>query len=236
MFIIELKLTVIFIIEYHFLVCRFVLTIICQKVAKNQASQLPRAPDDFGKGGEARVPDLKSKRCTLIILNQQSVSYVVYFSASQIKKKQQDVVGFLEALKVDYTQLDIACNEENRMWMRQNVPAEKKPTNGIPLPPQIFNEESYCGVSTQIHNIHFNLLHVPLSQRGDLLHYWRLSRNRRCSELLNTVLFHFHAGLRNVLWCQGGQLGVFLPGAAPSSWVKGWNYFLFSTVNKNPLN
>uniref|UniRef100_UPI0037E961B5 SH3 domain-binding glutamic acid-rich protein isoform X39 n=1 Tax=Semicossyphus pulcher TaxID=241346 RepID=UPI0037E961B5 len=65
--------------------------------------------------------------------------------STAIKKKQQDVVGFLEALKVDYTQLDIACNEENRMWMRQNVPEEKKPTNGIPLPPQIFNEENYCG-------------------------------------------------------------------------------------------
>lgn len=64
----------------------------------------------------------------------------------QIKKKQQDVVGFLEALKVDYTPLDIACNEDNRMWMRENVPSEKKPSNGIPLPPQIFNEESYCGV------------------------------------------------------------------------------------------
>uniref|UniRef100_A0A674B9R3 SH3 domain binding glutamate-rich protein n=1 Tax=Salmo trutta TaxID=8032 RepID=A0A674B9R3_SALTR len=62
-----------------------------------------------------------------------------------IKKKQQDVLGFLEALKVDYAPLDIACNEDNRMWMRENVPVEKKPTNGIPLPPQIFNEESYCG-------------------------------------------------------------------------------------------
>ncbi|XP_030600327.1 SH3 domain-binding glutamic acid-rich protein isoform X2 [Archocentrus centrarchus] len=65
--------------------------------------------------------------------------------STAIKKKQQDVVGFLEALKVDYTPLDIACNEENRMWMRQNVPEDKKPANGIPLPPQIFNEESYCG-------------------------------------------------------------------------------------------
>ncbi|XP_072248873.1 SH3 domain-binding glutamic acid-rich protein isoform X28 [Leuresthes tenuis] len=65
--------------------------------------------------------------------------------STAIKKKQQDVVAFLEALKLDYTQLDIACNEENRMWMRQNVPEEKKPTNGIPLPPQIFNEEQYCG-------------------------------------------------------------------------------------------
>ncbi|KAM8904022.1 SH3 domain-binding glutamic acid-rich protein isoform 6-T6 [Spinachia spinachia] len=65
--------------------------------------------------------------------------------STAIKKKQQDVVGFLEALKVDYTQLDIACNEDNRMWMRENVPEEKKPPNGIPLPPQIFNEEDYCG-------------------------------------------------------------------------------------------
>ncbi|XP_034023959.1 SH3 domain-binding glutamic acid-rich protein isoform X1 [Thalassophryne amazonica] len=65
--------------------------------------------------------------------------------STAIKKKQQDVVAFLEALKVDYTQLDIACNEENRLWMRKNVPEEKKPANGIPLPPQIFNEESYCG-------------------------------------------------------------------------------------------
>ncbi|ROL44228.1 SH3 domain-binding glutamic acid-rich protein [Anabarilius grahami] len=29
--------------------------------------------------------------------------------------------------------------------MRENVPGEKKPTTGIPLPPQIFNEEMYCG-------------------------------------------------------------------------------------------
>ncbi|XP_041851418.1 SH3 domain-binding glutamic acid-rich protein isoform X16 [Melanotaenia boesemani] len=65
--------------------------------------------------------------------------------STAIKKKQQDVVAFLEALKVDYTELDIACSEENRMWMRQNVPQDKKPANGIPLPPQIFNEESYCG-------------------------------------------------------------------------------------------
>ncbi|XP_028817046.1 SH3 domain-binding glutamic acid-rich protein isoform X24 [Denticeps clupeoides] len=65
--------------------------------------------------------------------------------STAIKKKQQDVLGFLEALKIDFAQLDIACNEENRMWMRENVPEEKKPENGIPLPPQIFNNESYCG-------------------------------------------------------------------------------------------
>lgn len=57
------------------------------------------------------------------------------------------MVGFLEALKIEYAPLDIASNEENRMWMRENVPGEKKPSNGIPLPPQIFNEDNYCGVS-----------------------------------------------------------------------------------------
>ncbi|XP_053242724.1 SH3 domain-binding glutamic acid-rich protein isoform X3 [Podarcis raffonei] len=63
----------------------------------------------------------------------------------RIKKKQQEVVGFLEANKIDFKELDIACDEDNRKWMRENVPGEKKPQNGIPLPPQIFNEEQYCG-------------------------------------------------------------------------------------------
>uniref|UniRef100_A0A8C3TNH2 SH3 domain-binding glutamic acid-rich-like protein n=1 Tax=Catharus ustulatus TaxID=91951 RepID=A0A8C3TNH2_CATUS len=64
---------------------------------------------------------------------------------TQIKKKQQEVVGFLEANKIDFQQMDIAGDEDNRKWMRENVPGEKKPQNGIPLPPQIFNEERYCG-------------------------------------------------------------------------------------------
>ncbi|CAI5772545.1 Uncharacterized protein PODLI_1B001372 [Podarcis lilfordi] len=65
--------------------------------------------------------------------------------STMIKKKQQEVVGFLEANKIDFKELDIACDEDNRKWMRENVPGEKKPQNGIPLPPQIFNEEQYCG-------------------------------------------------------------------------------------------
>uniref|UniRef100_A0A8C7BC33 SH3 domain binding glutamate rich protein n=1 Tax=Neovison vison TaxID=452646 RepID=A0A8C7BC33_NEOVI len=65
--------------------------------------------------------------------------------SSFIRKKQQEVVGFLEANKIDFKELDIAGDEDNRKWMRENVPGEKKPQNGIPLPPQIFNEEQYCG-------------------------------------------------------------------------------------------
>ncbi|XP_040194931.1 SH3 domain-binding glutamic acid-rich-like protein isoform X1 [Rana temporaria] len=65
--------------------------------------------------------------------------------STAIKKKQQEVLGFLEANRIDFEQRDIACNDDNRKWMRDNVPGEKKPENGIPLPPQIFNEEQYCG-------------------------------------------------------------------------------------------
>lgn len=101
----------------------------------------------FGEGKhKSRFP--LTTRCA-ICTDFLKTSMKFVSSASQIKKKQQDVVGFLEALKVDYAQLDIACNEDNRMWMRENVPEEKKPANGIPLPPQIFNEEDYCGVRAQ---------------------------------------------------------------------------------------
>uniref|UniRef100_UPI00358EEA2D SH3 domain-binding glutamic acid-rich-like protein 2 n=1 Tax=Myxine glutinosa TaxID=7769 RepID=UPI00358EEA2D len=65
--------------------------------------------------------------------------------SSQIKKKQQDVLGFLEANSIAFEQLDVAMNDGNRQWMRTNVPGERCPQSGIPLPPQIFNEDQYCG-------------------------------------------------------------------------------------------
>ncbi|XP_074062984.1 adapter SH3BGRL [Macrotis lagotis] len=73
----------------------------------------------------------------------------VYIASSSgstaIKKKQQDVLGFLEANKIGYEEKDIAANEENRKWMRENVPEESRPATGNPLPPQIFNECQYRG-------------------------------------------------------------------------------------------
>ncbi|KAL4837889.1 hypothetical protein H8958_014591 [Nasalis larvatus] len=62
-----------------------------------------------------------------------------------IKKKQQDVVRFLEANKIEFEEVDITMSEEQRQWMYKNVPPEKKPTQGNPLPPQIFNGDRYCG-------------------------------------------------------------------------------------------
>ncbi|XP_055247941.1 SH3 domain-binding glutamic acid-rich-like protein 2 isoform X2 [Gorilla gorilla gorilla] len=64
---------------------------------------------------------------------------------TEIKKKQQDVVRFLEANKIEFEEVDITMSEEQRQWMYKNVPPEKKPTQGNPLPPQIFNGDRYCG-------------------------------------------------------------------------------------------
>ncbi|XP_012689868.1 SH3 domain-binding glutamic acid-rich-like protein [Clupea harengus] len=73
----------------------------------------------------------------------------VYIASSSgstsIKKQQQDVMGFLEANKIKFDECDIANNESDRKWMRANVPEDSRPTTGNPLPPQIFNEEQYCG-------------------------------------------------------------------------------------------
>lgn len=55
-------------------------------------------------------------------------------------------MGFLAANRIEYEECDIAANEGNRKWMRENVPEESRPATGNPLPPQIFNESKYCGV------------------------------------------------------------------------------------------
>ncbi|XP_061757752.1 SH3 domain-binding glutamic acid-rich-like protein [Nerophis ophidion] len=74
----------------------------------------------------------------------------VYIASSSgstsIKKQQQDVMGFLRANKIEFEECDIAANEANRKWMRENVPEESRPATGNPLPPQVFNENKYCGV------------------------------------------------------------------------------------------
>lgn len=60
-------------------------------------------------------------------------------------------MGFLAANKIEFEECDIAANEENRKWMRENVPEESRPATGNPLPPQIFNESKYCGVRSDKH-------------------------------------------------------------------------------------
>ena len=74
----------------------------------------------------------------------RSISPYVSVFSLQIKKKQQDVVRFLEANKIEFEEVDITMSEEQRQWMYKNIPPEKKPAQGNPLPPQIFNGDRYC--------------------------------------------------------------------------------------------
>lgn len=57
-------------------------------------------------------------------------------------------MGFLAANKIEFEECDIAADEANRKWMRENIPEDARPTTGNPLPPQIFNDNKYCGVRT----------------------------------------------------------------------------------------
>uniref|UniRef100_A0A2D4FY41 SH3 domain-binding glutamic acid-rich-like protein n=2 Tax=Micrurus TaxID=8634 RepID=A0A2D4FY41_MICCO len=62
-----------------------------------------------------------------------------------VKKRQQDIVQFLEAHKIDFEEVDITMSEEQRRWMYKNIPQDKLPAQGNPLPPQIFSNDEYCG-------------------------------------------------------------------------------------------
>lgn len=59
-------------------------------------------------------------------------------------------MGFLEANRINFQEVDITMLEEQRLWMYRNIPEEKRPEKGNPLPPQIFNEDRYCGVKSKL--------------------------------------------------------------------------------------
>uniref|UniRef100_A0A8C6XHP8 SH3 domain binding glutamate rich protein like 2 n=1 Tax=Naja naja TaxID=35670 RepID=A0A8C6XHP8_NAJNA len=69
----------------------------------------------------------------------------IFTAGSKIKKRQQDIVRFLEANKIDFEEVDITMSEDQRRWMYKNIPQDKLPAQGNPLPPQIFSNDEYCG-------------------------------------------------------------------------------------------
>ncbi|XP_014397270.1 SH3 domain-binding glutamic acid-rich-like protein 2 [Myotis yumanensis] len=93
------------------------------------------SPESEGADGASR----RGERMVIRVFIASSSGFVA------IKKKQQDVVRFLEANKIEFEEVDITMSEEQRQWMYKNVPPEKKPAQGNPLPPQIFNGDRYCG-------------------------------------------------------------------------------------------
>uniref|UniRef100_A0A3P9HX05 SH3 domain-binding glutamic acid-rich-like protein 1 n=1 Tax=Oryzias latipes TaxID=8090 RepID=A0A3P9HX05_ORYLA len=97
------------------------------------------APSSSPSKAAAGTESIKRKKMVIKV-------YIASSSGStSIKKQQQDVMGFLAANRIEFEECDIAANEANRKWMRENIPEESRPATGNPLPPQIFNESKYCG-------------------------------------------------------------------------------------------
>lgn len=70
-----------------------------------------------------------------------------------MKKRQQRVLLILDSKSIQYTVIDIAepGAEESKDFMQNNSTAKgatiSDPDPRHPLPPQLFNDEVYCGVS-----------------------------------------------------------------------------------------
>ncbi|CAM9540863.1 unnamed protein product, partial [Lampetra planeri] len=58
-----------------------------------------------------------------------------------VKSNQSEVQRVLEAKGLKFEMVDIAANDEHRQNMR------KLSGNPTAMPPQLFNENAYCGVS-----------------------------------------------------------------------------------------
>lgn len=64
---------------------------------------------------------------------------------SQVKTRQQRALLILDAIQADYKVIDITEpeNEEARDFFKENC--KKRDPEPLPLPPQFFNEDKYCG-------------------------------------------------------------------------------------------
>jgi len=68
------------------------------------------------------------------------------FYFDQIKRKQDFVISILETYRIPFEEIDIS--ESSRDVDKQFMRMTAKPVGSdrVPLPPQIFNDELYCGV------------------------------------------------------------------------------------------
>ncbi|XP_078303751.1 SH3 domain-binding glutamic acid-rich-like protein 2 [Panthera onca] len=112
---------------------------ICPAAAAAALSRVlpPRPRQPRTRGGRRSV-----RACERMVIRVFIASSSGFVAMST---KQQDVVRFLEANKIEFEEVDITMSEEQRQWMYKNIPPEKKPAQGNPLPPQIFNGDRYCG-------------------------------------------------------------------------------------------
>lgn len=88
----------------------------------------------------------------------------------------------LDSKKIPYEKLDVAASEEHKERMRQ--------LSGNPkaLPPQLFNDDQYCGVSKQCHVETFTVrLNVTTVMIAGLRGIWRSHWKWRVGGILEVV-------------------------------------------------
>lgn len=77
----------------------------------------------------------------------------------QVKKRQQRVLMILDSKNIKYDVIDITepGKEADKDFMQNNSKSNggtvSDPNPRSPLPPQLFNDEEYCGVSTYFYNL-----------------------------------------------------------------------------------
>jgi hypothetical protein len=63
----------------------------------------------------------------------------------EIKRKQDFVISVLSSRKISFVEIDISdpsCEAEKKFMREHSRPAG---SDTVPLPPQIFNDDVYCG-------------------------------------------------------------------------------------------
>lgn len=69
----------------------------------------------------------------------------------QVKSQQAEVIRILDSKSIQYELVDISVGGELRDEMRS------KAGNPTAVPPQLFNEDQYCGVRENTHSRHIIL-------------------------------------------------------------------------------
>ncbi|XP_066601661.1 SH3 domain-binding glutamic acid-rich protein homolog isoform X2 [Prorops nasuta] len=95
------------------------------------------------------------------------------FTTKQVKKRQQRVFMILDSKNVEYESIDITepGKEDVKEFMQSNSKARD---SKYPLPPQIFNEDDYCGdyedfdLANEINELEAFLKVTPESSTAEL--------------------------------------------------------------------
>lgn len=77
--------------------------------------------------------------------------YIDVLWSHQVKKRQQRALFILDSLKIEYEAIDITepGNQEHNDRFREVCKKSADGENKLPLPPQFFNQDTYCGVSPE---------------------------------------------------------------------------------------